>query len=86
MSTSDEWLRTQRWIAVGRWMAVVLGLYLTIAIRDNPPVAPGPISRMALLGMTVFLAVYNAVAFFGLGPVRQRSRPAADAMVATFVV
>jgi diguanylate cyclase (GGDEF)-like protein len=86
MNTADEWLRTQRWIAKGRWLAVILGLYLTIAIRDMPPAAPGPISRPALLGMTLFLAVYNAVAFFGLGPVRRRSRAAADAMVAALVV
>ncbi len=88
-TTADEWLKTQRWITVGRWMAVVVGLYLTAAIRDQPQApffSPGPVSRPALLGMTLLLAAYNAVAFFGLRRIRERSRRAAEVLVGVFGV
>jgi diguanylate cyclase (GGDEF)-like protein len=85
MST-QEWLKTQWWIAVGRWLAVVVGLYLTAAIRNQPPMQPGPISRPALLAMTLVLAAYNLVAQFGLPRLAERSRAAAERLVGAFVI
>jgi diguanylate cyclase (GGDEF)-like protein len=86
-STADGWLKTQRAIATGRWIAVVLGLGLALAINDNPAAGqPGPISRPALLAMTVVLAAYNTVAFLGLKPIRERSPRLAEFLVGAFVV
>jgi diguanylate cyclase (GGDEF)-like protein len=87
MSTADGWMKTQKAIATGRWIAVLLGLGLALAINDNPAAGqPGPISRPALLVMTVVLAAYNTLAFFGLEPIHDRSPRLAEFLVGAFVV
>jgi len=85
MSATDGWLKTQKAIASGRWIAVVSGLVLSFAITANPG-SPGPISRPALVAMTLVLAAYNTVAFFGLAPLRERSPSLAELLVGVFVV
>jgi diguanylate cyclase (GGDEF)-like protein len=82
--SGDEWLKTQRSISWARWVAFVFGLVEILAISDNPG-APGPISRLALLALTLVQGSYNTVAFVGLERIRARSRRAADALVAALV-
>lgn len=85
-SAVNEWLKTQRAIAVGRWIAVAVGFALIVLIPDKPPANPGPISRPALVAMSVLLAAYNAVAFFALKPLVARSRWFGERLVGAFVI
>jgi diguanylate cyclase (GGDEF)-like protein len=80
-----EWLKTQRLIAWARWIAFAFGILQTFAITDNPG-APGPISRPALLAMTLVQGSYNTLAFLGLRRIRARSRTAAERLVGALVV
>jgi diguanylate cyclase (GGDEF)-like protein len=87
MNGSDGWLRTQRAIAYGRWIAVAVGFGLAFAIQaSSDGTQPGPISRAVLVGMTVFLAMYNSVAFFLLGPIGSRWPRWAERLVGAFIV
>jgi diguanylate cyclase (GGDEF)-like protein len=85
-TSTDEWLKTQRAIATGRWIAVAVGFGLILLIPDKPPDNPGPISRPTLVVMTILLAAYNALAFFGLKRISARSRPFAEKLVGAFVI
>ena len=86
-SAADEWLKTQRAIAYGRWVAVVVGFGLAFGIQAIPAQGqPGPISRACLVGMTVFLAFYNSIAFFLLKPIGKRSARAAERWVGAFIL
>ena len=86
ITNAEEWLKTQRAIAFGRWIAVLFGFGLALAIQDQPPLYPGPISRPALLAMTFLLAVYNTIAFFGLRRLLKRSQWLAERLVGGLVI
>lgn len=86
-SGSEGWLKTQRYVAMGRWIAVLAGFGLAFAItasRDGTQ--PAPISRPALVAMTVVLAIYNSIAFFGLARIHDLSRRLAERVVGAFIV
>ncbi len=83
---TKEWLKTQHAIAVGRWIAVAVGFALILLIPDKPPMYPGPISRPALVLMSVALVAYNSVAYFGLERIVGRSRRLGERLVGAFVI
>jgi diguanylate cyclase (GGDEF)-like protein len=85
-TSTDEWLKTQRAIAIGRWIAVAVGLALIVLIPDKPPLNPGPISRPALVLMSVVLAGYNALAFFGLRRLVAKSQRLGERLVGALVI
>jgi diguanylate cyclase (GGDEF)-like protein len=83
---SEGWLKTQKAVALGRWIAVAVGFGLAFAIQASPDgMVPGPISRAGLVAMTIFLALYNSVAFFLLEPISNLSRRWAERLVAVFI-
>ncbi|HEY2705646.1 MAG TPA: GGDEF domain-containing protein, partial [Candidatus Dormibacteraeota bacterium] len=86
-NATKEWLKTQHAIAVGRWIAVAVGFGLAFAIQANlKENQPAPISRPGLVAMTIVLAAYNAVAFFGLERICGRSKVLAERVVGAFIV
>ena len=87
MNGSDGWLKTQRSIALGRWLAVAVGFSLAYGIQPNLPQGqPAPISRPGLVIMTIVLAAYNSLAFFGLERIRSRWPRGAERLVGAFIV
>jgi len=86
-SAAEEWLKTQWSISVGRWIAVVVGFGLAFGIQASPKDwQPAPISRAGLVAMTIALAAYNSIAFFGLKPIHKRSAWFAERLVGAFIV
>ena len=86
-SGSEGWLKTQRYVAIGRWVAVLVGFGLAFGITASPDgTQPAPISRATLVAMTVVLAMYNSIAFFGLERIHDRSRKLAARVVGAFIV